>query len=377
MFSRIWNLVWKEAIQFWRYRLLLVFVLVFPVWNLWSVAGSVSQGIMHIPTAVYDQDHSPASRRLVDMLRNSRRFDPDYYVSSQAELEQLLEQGTVRAGLVIPPNFGADLSVEGQGVTAQVLLDGAETTTALLAQAYLEGAAYEYVQRTLGQESVGGAMVIGELEQVEVRPRVWFNEGLRREVFQLPAEMAGAVAMLAILLPAVAIVREREIGTLEQLFVTPMRPIELIVGKSLLALLIAYLTFLGMLALNVLHFRVPLKGSLPLLLTLTGYYIFAELGWGLLISVVARTQGQGLLGAFFFVVLEVILSGQVLPVEHMPRAAQVVSHLMPNKHYSAIVRGIMLKGSTLADLWPQMAALGVLGAILYALAANRLRKRLE
>jgi ABC-2 type transport system permease protein len=212
---------------------------------------------------------------------------------------------------------------------------------------------------------------------VEARSRVWVNEDLRREVFQLPAEMAGAVAMLAVLLPAVAIVRERETGTLEQLFVTPMRPIELIVGKSLLALLIAYLSFLGMLALNVFHFQVPLRGSLALLMILTGYYIFVELGWGLLISVAAKTQGQGLLGAFFFVILEVILSGQVLPVEYMPRAAQVVSLLMPNRHYTAVVRGIMLKGSTLADLWPQVVALGILGVTLYALAANRLRKGLD
>ena len=138
MFRRIWNLVWKEAIQFLRYRLLLVFVLVFPIWNLWSVAGSVSRGIVHIPTAVYDQDLSPASRRLVTMLRNSRHFDPDYHVGSRAELEQLLERGTVKVGLVIPCDFGAELKAEGQGATAQVLLDGTETTTALLAQAYQE-----------------------------------------------------------------------------------------------------------------------------------------------------------------------------------------------------------------------------------------------
>jgi len=172
MLSRIWNLIWKEAIQFLRYKLLLAFVLVFPVWNLWSVAGSVSRGIMHIPTAVYDQDHSPASRRLVAMLRNSQHFDPDYYVSNQAELERLLERGTVKVGLLIPQDFGAELSVGGPGTTAQVLLDGTETTTSLLAQAYLEGAAYEYVQQMLDGEPAGEVVVIGELEQVEARSRV-------------------------------------------------------------------------------------------------------------------------------------------------------------------------------------------------------------
>ncbi len=376
MFGRIWNLVRKEAIQYLRYRVFLVFVLVFPVWNLMSVAGSVSQGIMHIPTAVYDQDHSQASRRLVTMLRNSRRFDPDYYVSSRAELEQLLERGTVKVGLLIPQDFGARLSTGGQGATAQVLLDGTETTTALIARAYLEGTAYEYMRRMLSEESAGGPVVVGALERVEVRSRVWFNEDLRDENIRLPIEMSGVVMMLAFLLPAFAIVREREMGTLEQLFVTPLRPIELIVGKSLLVLLIVYLCFLAMLALNVLYFQVPLRGSLALLMILTCYYIFIEIGWGLLISAITRTQGQALMAAFVIQFPEMMLSGQV-PVEMLPRVAQVVSNLVPNKHYNDIVLGIMLKGSTLADLWPQVVALGVLGVALYTLAAVCLRKRLD
>jgi ABC-2 type transport system permease protein len=189
--------------------------------------------------------------------------------------------------------------------------------------------------------------------------------------------MAGALALLAVLLPALAIVREREMGTLEQLLVTPLRPIELIVGKSLLALIITYLAFLGMLALNIFYFDVPLRGSLALLLILTGYYIFVEMGWGLLISVIARTQGQGLLGAFLLVILEVILSGQILPVEYMPQAVQAVSYLMPNRHYTGVVRGIMLKGTGLADLWPQVLILGVIGLVLYVLAASRLRNGLD
>ena len=377
MWGRIWNLVWKEAIQFWRYRLLLVFVLVFPVWNLTSVAGSIAEGITHIPTAVYDQDRSPDSRRLVQMLRYSRHFDPDYHVASRAELEQLLQRGTARVGLIVPRGFGADSSSSGQGAVVQVLLDGTEISTSLLAQAYLEGMSFQYARRMLGGESGRWSVVVGELELVEARARVWFNEDLRTESFQLPAEMAGALALLAVFLPAVAIVREREVGTLEQLFVTPIRPFELVVGKSLLALAIAYLGFLGMLALNVLHFRVPLRGSLALLLVLTACYLFVELGWGLLISVIATTQGQGLVGAFFLVVLEVILSGQILPVEFMPRAVQLVSYMMPNRHYTAIVRGVMLKGSGLADLWLHVVALGVLGVALYAVAAARLRKRLD
>lgn len=374
MVGRVSNLIWKEFVQFLRYRLLLIFVIVFPVWNLTSVAGSIAEGIMHIPTVVYDQDRGADSRRLVEMLSNSRHFDVVRYAGTRTELAQLLEQGTARVGIIIPRGFGAGLA--SNGAVVQVLLDGTEITTSLLAQAYLEAMSYQYTQQMVGEE-LQLAVDIGDLEQLETRSRVWFNEGLRTENFQLPAEMAGGVALLAVFLPAVAIVRERERGTLEQLFVTPIRPIELIVGKSLLALFVTYLAFLGMLALNVYHFGIPLRGSLVLLMILTGYYIFVELGWGLLISVVARTQGQGLLLAFFLVILEVILSGQILPVEFMPRPVQMVSYLAPNKHYTAIVRAVMLRGVGLADLWPQVIALCVLGVALYTIAAVRLRKRLD
>ncbi|MBE7555278.1 MAG: ABC transporter permease [Anaerolineales bacterium] len=374
MLGRIWSLVWKEALQLWRYKLVLIFVLVFPVWNLWSVANMVSQGIMHIPTAICDEDHSQASRRLATILDNSRGFEVAYQVSSRAELEQLLKYGTVKVGLVIPPNFESD--AQENGASVQVLLDGSETTTALVAQAYLEGLAFEYIRWLLGI-SPAQAAALDQLAQNEPRVRVWFNEELRREVFQLPAEMAGGVAILAVLLPAVTIIREREAGTLEQLLVAPMRSVELITGKSLLTLLITLLVFGETLALNVLYFRIPLRGSLALLVVLTGYYIFIEMGWGLLISAVARTQGQGFVGAFVVVILEVILSGQVLPVEYMPWLAQAASYLMPNRHYNTIVRGIMLKGYTLGDLWPEVVILGLIGVMLYALVLHRLRKGLE
>jgi ABC-type multidrug transport system permease subunit len=374
MFNRIGNMLWKEGIQFLRYRLLLIFVLGFPIFNLMSAEGAIGEGIMHIPTAVCDQDLSADSRRLVRMLRNSRYFDPDYHVGSQVELEQLLEKGEVKVGLFVPQDFGAKLTAEDQGATAQVLLDGTETTTALLAQAYLEEMAYEYAQR---QGSAGGVTVTGGLERVDARPRAWFNEDLREKTLDLPDELADSLVLLAIFVPALLITREREAGTLEHLFVTPMRPIEMIVGKGLLAFTVAYLGFLGMLALLVFHFQIPFQGSLALLMGLTAYYILVEMGWGLLISTIARTQGQSLMGAYILCVVAIILSGRVLPVAYMPRITQVVSLVMPNRHYTAILRGIMLKDYALTDLWPQLMSLAVLGIVLYTVAAFRLKKRLD
>lgn len=375
MLIRIWNVVWKEALQFWQYKLLLLFLLLFPVLNMLGAAEAVTTRIMHIPTAVYDQDGSPASRELVRMLRGSLLFDPDHYVGSQAELERLLMDGTAKVGLTIPPGFGADLA-GGRGTTVLVLQDGTETTTATFSQAYLEGAAYLYGQRLTGG-TAKLALSVERMAAVEPRTRVWFNEDLRKENFQLPAELAAAVAWLATFLPAVAIVRERESGTLEQLFVTPIRPIELILGKGLLAAVLAFLAFLEAFALVTLYLHVPMRGSPALLAALAAFYIFVEMGLGLVISAVARTQTQAFMTSFFWLMLESILSGQILPVENMPRAVQFVARLVPNTHFSTIVRSIMLRGSTLNELWPHVAILAATGVVLYVFAAANLKKRLD
>jgi len=374
MARRIWNIVWKESRQFVRYRLLLIFVLAFPALNLVSAAGAIGEGIQHIPTAIYDRDLSAASRALVRMLRNTETFDPDHRADSQRALKQLLEAGTAKVGLIIPQGFGSALEAPDRQATIQALLDGTETTTALVAQAYLEEATQVYVREMAAQGSSSGAM---RLERVSIRSRAWFNADMDKKMLDLPGEMADSLALLALFLPALLITRERERGTLEQLFVTPVRPIEVIIGKGALAFLVAYVGFLGMLALNVFYYRIPLRGSLILLMILTGYYLLVEMGWGLLISTVARTQGQSLMAAFILAVVDIIFSGRVLPMSYTPRAAQLLSYLTPSRQYTVIMEGVMLKGTALSGLWGQVIALTVLGVVLYALAATRLRKRLD
>jgi ABC-2 type transport system permease protein len=375
MLTRIRCMIWKEALLFWRYKLLLVFVLLFPALNLLSVSEAVSADVTHIPTAVFDQDRSPASRELVGVLRGSRLFDPDYPVGSVAALEQLLQQGTARVGLVIPDDFGTDLA-SSRGTTVQVLLDGSETLTAHLASAYLEGTSYAYAQRKLGGAGDQPTSA-GRVPPIQTRSRVWFNESMRKENFNLPAEMVTAIAMIATLLPAVSIVREREMGTLEQLFMTPARSSELILSKGMLAGAIAFVGFVEAVFVVTVLLAVPLRGSLPLLLALGLFFIFVEMGCGLVISAMTRTQGQALLAAFFWLILESILSGQILPVQNMPTRVRAVAQLAPSTHFTQVARCVMLRGSTLVDLWPQLAALCLLGVGLYTLATIRLRKRLD
>lgn len=374
MWLRMWDIIRKEMIQFWRYKTLLVFAILIPAIQLQGVARSSAEPTLGLPMAVYDQDRSPSSRQMIDMLETSDLFASYGYVDSLGEMEQLIEQGSARAGLTIPLGFESSLT-RGDTATVQVLLDGSEPGVASKASSYLERAASLYAQRLSGGAMAGLSFEISG--QVEPRSRIWFNEEMREEAFRLPGSLASSVAMLAIFLTAAVIVKERETGTLEQLFVTPIRPLELIISKGFLAMVVTYIAFLEMLALCVLYFEVPLRGSAALLIVLTGFYTVVEIGLGLIISVIAKTQGQALLAAFFWSLLERILSGQILPVENMPRAAQLAAQLAPLTHFTAIVRGIMLKGSGLADLLPQLAALAVLGVALYAIASRGLTKRLD
>ena len=266
-------------------------------------------------------------------------------------------------------------AMTGRETAIQVLLDASEPGAASQANAYLERAGLLYAQDLSG--GGGGNASIRITTHVELRTRIWFNEAMREEVFRLPGALASGLATLAIFLPAAMIVRERESGTLEQLFVTPIRSLEIIVGKATLAMVITYIAFLGMLALTVFHHKVPMRGSTALLMVLAVFYIFVEMGIALIVSVVARTQSQALMVAFFWSLLERILSGQILPVENMPRAAQLVAQLAPLTHFTAIVRDVMLKSAGLADLWTEIVALALLGIAFYTLAASRLQKRLD
>jgi ABC-2 type transport system permease protein len=367
-------MVKKEAIQFWRYKMLLIFALLVPVVQLQGVARMAGEGVMQLPMAVYDRDKSASSRSLVTMLENSDLFRAEVYVDKPDTLKQHLHTGEVRAGLVIPPGFGSDL-LSGEMATVQILLDASEPGAASQADAYLARVGPLYARALSGGRAAD--MAIRVTTQIDARTRIWFNESMQEMIFRLPGALAAGVAMLAIFLPAAMIVRERERGTLEQLFVTPIKPMEIIFSKAVLAMVIAYASFVMMLAVTTLGYDVPMRGSAALLLALGAFYIFVEMGIGLIISVVAQTQGQALLVAFFWSLLERILSGQILPVENMPRPAQLAAQLAPLTHFTAIVRDIMLKGAGLVDLRTELAALALLGVGLYALAASRLQKRLD
>ena len=376
MLSRIWQIVTKELIHLRRDILLVSFLVLGPVSELVFIAWSTSAPIGHLPTAIVDRDNTALSRGLVVALENSETFDAGYYPANEEELASLLDAGSVSAGVVIPPGFGQDMSSPAsQSTQVQVILDGSDPTAARAAEMSARGVIESYAYRAQLQNwgYLGGRR--GEVIRTDYR--VWFNEELSDANYTVPSEMGFMLEMVALMIAGISIARERELGTYEQLMVTPIRSWELIVGKAIPAVVISYFDFLIMLGITIFVFGVPMKGSLPLLLVLALFYIFVELGWGLLISGFSRTQLQALLLVMIIAMVGMVFSGYAFPVDTMPPLMQAAANLVPIKHWLLVMRDIMLKGAGINVFWKELVALAVLGIIINSVTLTVLRKRMD
>ncbi|MCB9422478.1 MAG: ABC transporter permease [Ardenticatenaceae bacterium] len=373
MLFRIWNLIRKEFIQLFRDRLLAPFVLLGPLSELLMVAWSTSQGIYHLPTAVLDLDMSPASRAIVVAMENARTFDP-YYVSSLDDITSDITTGHAMAAWVIPAGFQAHLLESGvDSAPMELIVDGADVVAAQTAVEVGEGVVASYGARlTTSPQSPAPS------SPLDMSLRVWFNEEMKESNYMIPSELGFIAAAIAAMVASMMIARERELGTLEQLMVTPISSFELVVGKSVLAIALGYTEFLLMLGMVVWFFDVPMRGSLPLLMIVALIYMLVELGWGLMISAVARNQMQALLIAFAVIMVMVIFSGYAFPVETMPPFMQSIANIFPLKHWLTIFRGILLKGAGIDVFWRELLAILGLGVVIYTGTILLLRqKKLE
>jgi len=371
MLARIANLVLKEIVQLLRDRTLLAAALLVPLVQMTLLGYAGAAGIRNLPTAVYDLDHTPASRRLIATLQNSTTFHLTTFVNSDAMVGRLLDTGAVQAVFVIPQGFSAALSRPDGHAQVQLLLDGTNTLVAGMAQSDALAIVSHFLVRERRQWLEGAGLAVAS--SVEAEPRMWFNPDLRTANFYIPGQLGAILSFLIIVLSAISIVRERELGTLEQLLVTPLRSVELLLGKAMPALLATYVEFIGLLLIALFWFRVPCHGSLGAFMAFCAFYIVVEMGWGLLISSISATQGQALMAAFFLNSLSMILSGYILPTEYMPRVTQLASHFLPLRYFVIVARGIFLRGSSLSEFTPQLASLALLGLALYSLGTWRLR----
>ena len=375
MLTRIWTLAVKELIQLWRDKLILLFVFLGPATELSLVAWSTSGDIDHVPTAIVDRDRSAASRALVLALENTETFDAIHYPLDEDAAAALVDSGTALVAVVIPQGFEEQIISGGTPAQVQVILDGADPSAARVAEMNAEGAVAAFAQQ-IALERLGHlADQWGEV--IELDARVWFNEELKTSNYEVPSELGFMLVGVALMLASLGIARERELGTLEQLMVTPLRTMELILGKALPVLVLSYGSFLIMLSLVVFVFKVPMRGSWSLLLVIAFFYLLIEMIWGLMISAVSKTQVQALLLAFTLMMVEVVFSGFAFPVENMPWLLQRVANFVPIKHWLLILRGILLKGAGVDIYWRELVSLAALSLAINITTIFFLRRRLE
>jgi ABC-2 type transport system permease protein len=374
MLKRIWPLAAKEFLHLIRDWWMPAFMLFGGALELLLVGWATSRPISNLPLMVLDQDQSVASRAVVTALENTGTFELEAQAPDLAVIQDALDRGQVNAAVVIPPDFDNEMASFTGRPTLLILLNGAESIPATAALRAIEGATSEMGERiTLRRLGLDPE----ELSGFDPSLRVWFNETLSEALYTTPAELGLMLEFTVLLFAAMSFSRERELGTLEQLLVMPVSSMELIVGKSVPAVLVGFCDFLLMLGMVHFAFGVPVRGSLPLLLILAFGYLLVELSKGMVISVISRTQHQAFLLVMMIGMADFLFTGYAAPVESMPPIIQIVANLVPAHHWLTILRGILLKGATLDELWPNVLAMVGLGLVIGTFSLRYVRRALD
>ncbi len=383
MWQRLKSMLMKEFIQAFRNPRMRLILFLPPLVQLLVFGYAANTDIRNISLGVYNLDNSPESREIIEHFASSGYFRVVEVPKSPLEIRRLIDEGKISAALQINYGFARQLRTR-QGTTVQMIVDGTDSNTASVVTAYAQTIVAEYSRQILVQRIFSLPNIPDEMKRpffvkggIEVKSRAFFNPNLESRNFYVPGIMAFLIMLVTLLLTCMAIVREREIGTMEQLIVSPIRPFELILGKTIPFAIIGYIDVLIVTVVGVFWFEVPIRGSVLLLLAATTIYLLSSLGIGLFISTISHTQQQAMMTMFFFFVPAILLSGFVFPISNMPPIVQYITYADPLRYFLIIIRGIFLKGSGFAILWPQMLSLAILGGIVFTFSSLRFRKRME
>lgn len=373
----LFRIIVKELLQLRQDRRMLPVLFIAPVLQIVVFGFAVNTDVTNVPMVLVDRDRSAESRELVRRFTGSGYFELVGTEDGMDGIDSWLVTGQAQLALVIGAGYGKRSEGEGSP-EVQVIADGSDSTSSTLALGYataiVRGAEARLVMRRLAREG-GSGFAAGRIELV---PRVWYNPDLLSRWFYVPAVLAMILMIMTMLLSAMAVVREKEIGTMEQLIVTPIRSWQLLVGKLFPFALIGVVQVFLVTGVTVFGFGVPLRGSFWLLLGLTMLFLLNTLGLGLLISTVVRTQQQAMMtAAFVFMVPMLYLSGLIFPIENMPHVIQLVTYAIPLRYYANVIRGIFLRGSGIDILWPEAAIMTAMGLTILAIASLRFRKRVD
>jgi ABC-2 type transport system permease protein len=374
--SRLSSIIRKEFIQIRRDPRTLVLILIIPVMQLFLLGYAATNDVRNVPLAVFDQDRGPAARQLLDAYRAADYFRVAYEVGSEAELRSLIDYGTARAGLVIPPDYSARQQGNGSAQVA-FILDGSDPTVASTSLAAAQLIGQSLSTQVLAERLASRGQAAAFQSPLEVRTQVWYNPDLVSAYFMIPGVIGMILYALTSILTSTAIVRERERGTIEQLIVTPIRSWELIVGKLLPYVILAFMNVIEVLAIGHWWFKVPINGSLAMIFLLSGLFLLSSLGIGLLVSTFANTQQEAMLVTWMLLLPSLFLAGFFFPLAAMPKFLQWISYLFPLRYYLVIIRSLMLKGVAFQALRSDILALTIFGTLIMTAAVLRFRKRLD
>jgi ABC-2 type transport system permease protein len=371
--NRFLAILVKEFRQIRRDPLSLGLLIFIPALMLMLYGYALSFDVKHIQMAVLDQDHTRESREFLDSLFQNPYFDRACDISRPAEADHLLDRGVVRGVLIVPRGYSARLA-RGEAARVQVLVDGAEANAAAATMGYLESLT-DRATRQMTAKALRDAGRQVSLPMVAPEPRVWFNPELRSAKFLVPGLIAMLLMLSAVITTSLSIVREKEHETMEQIMVSPVKPYELVMGKTMPYVAIGFVTMGLILLLGRLLFDIHVQGSYLLLGAGTLLFLFAALGMGILISAVTRSQQIAFTVAIITSLLpSILLSGLIFPIRNMPWIIQVVTHIVVPRYFVAVLRGVILKGATLSSVWREFACMFVLGLVFNFIAARVTRK---
>jgi ABC-2 type transport system permease protein len=385
MWNRIREIIRKEFYQTFRDPRTRALLFGPPLLQLILFGYAVNMDVENARTAWMDMDHTPESRDLLAAFEGSRYFQVTATPDDGSEMRDLLDQGSVQVALRVLPGFSRDIK-RGNAALIQILIDGTNSNTAAIISSYATQIVTAYAKEaSAGQRdsrlNTSSAIMSGPAPSVvptlTAQSRVWFNPNLKSRVYFVPGVIVNIIALVTIMLTAMSIVREKEIGTMEQLMVTPIRPFELILGKLLPFAIVGVLEVALVIVAALLIFNTPIRGSILLLFGCAILFLLSTLGVGLFISTISHTQQQAMMSSFFFFMPALLLSGFAFPIRNMPVVVQHLTYLNPLRYFMQIVRNLFLKGVGIESLWQETIALAAFGAAILGLSAWRFRKKLD
>ncbi len=373
----ILHIIIKEFLQLKRDPKMFVIILIAPVFQLIFLGYAVNMDVEQVPTVLFNQDNSKTSREFLEKFSGNRYFEFVEHVDNYRDLQTHIDNGTASLAIVIPNDFEKKI-VRNEVADIQAIFDGSDGNKAAITAGYLQKIVGDYSINIIKNRMEKSGRFKTPVGQIIPEIRAWYNPELTTRIYMIPGIVGLLLSIITLILTSLAIVKEREIGTLEQIIVTPIKPIQLILGKLIPFAILGFAAVTIVLIAMNLIFGIAPRGSVPFLFATTLLYILSTLGLGLLVSTVSKTQQQAMMLAIFVVMLPMtFLSGFAFPIENMPQFIQGITYLIPLRYFMTIMRGIILKGVGLTELWFDVSMLFVIGSVVFSLSILRFKKRLD